>query len=498
MRILALSLIAVMSFGAAPAVAVPDHNPPWFPSLMASEHYDSGRTHLFEHARFGGSYGGRNQVDVRQAPGVYPFPSGYNMVYLNPNEVFIYGGGYGNVSNSTGAYVAKVNPNTLESIWFTPLIDTTTNGEWNYPGVVGLLNDGLLYVIYGYRVAKLDRDGNVLDVKALPTDPVVGPENTAYNGFDALADGTLIAKTVYRSPNCENLQGPDALFKCPTATQVPNSILVSIDPHTLHVLDQVTLPEPVGGRPTTTRFRGKDYVYLATPTTAIRYLVQNGKFTKDESWDPCKDIDPCSIYLSGQTLGSAVAIMNDWFVVQSNGNPATGPLGVIAINQADASQMFRLQPFKDFPAVPPATPGFPPATISWAPMSVSVDPDLNMIYTADSYPGVIGALELTADGLRTVWTVQQRTTEFLALIGPRGRRVVISTDFTGQAPYYNTTDAVVWRDAQTGTELARTSEPLPAMTVGTMIQPYYFGKIFYMGLDGDLFELTARPAPAHR
>ena len=72
MRILALSLIAVMSFGAAPAVAVPDHNPPWFPSLMASEHYDSGRTHLFEHARFGGSYGGRNQVDVRKAPGVYP------------------------------------------------------------------------------------------------------------------------------------------------------------------------------------------------------------------------------------------------------------------------------------------------------------------------------------------------------------------------------------------------------------------------------------------
>src|ERR1044072_215667 len=30
-------------------------NPPWFPSLMAFEHYDSGRTKLFEQAHFTGS-----------------------------------------------------------------------------------------------------------------------------------------------------------------------------------------------------------------------------------------------------------------------------------------------------------------------------------------------------------------------------------------------------------------------------------------------------------
>ncbi len=33
------------------------------------------------------------------------------------------------------------------------------------------------------------------------------------------------------------------------------------------------------------------------------------------------------------------------------------------------------------------------------------------------------------------------------------------------------------------------------MTSGTMIQPYYFGKVFYLGLDGDILELTAQPAP---
>ena len=51
---------------------------------------------------------------------------------------------------------------------------------------------------------------------------------------------------------------------------------------------------------------------------------------------------------------------------------------------------------------------------------------------------------------------------------------------------------VVWRDAQTGDELAR-AQDLPAITLGTMVQPYYFGKIFYPGYEqGDLLELTVR------
>ena len=108
---------------------------------------------------------------------------------------------------------------------------------------------------------------------------------------------------------------------------------------------------------------------------------------------------------------------------------------------------------------------------------------------------MIGALALTDNGLSTVWTASQRTTEFLALIGPRSRRVLIGTEIpSGQAPNQNTTDFVVWRDAQTGRELARTQQ-LPVMTSGAMIQPYYSGKIFYLGLGGDVFELTAQATP---
>ena len=180
--------------------------------------------------------------------------------------------------------------------------------------------------------------------------------------------------------------------------------------------------------------------------------------------------------------------MNDWIVIQTNSSPATAPLGVVVINQANATQLFSTQPFANAP-VPP---GYP---TSWAPMSVSVDPYHNAIYTADSSPGMIGALALKDNRLSTVWTVSQRTTEFLALIGPRSRRVLIGTDIPpGQAPDQNTTDFAVWRDAQTGRELARTRQ-LPAMTSGAMIQPYYFKKIFYLGLDGEVLELTAHPAP---
>jgi hypothetical protein len=197
---------------------------------------------------------------------------------------------------------------------------------------------------------------------------------------------------------------------CPTNNAPLPSILVSIDPQTLEVLDQVPLDQFVAGRPTTAHFQGRDYVYLTTPTTAIRYLVKDGRFTLDESWNPG------DIYQSGQTISSAVAVMNDWFVVQSNGSPAGKPLSVIVINQADATQHFSKQPFKDLPASLPQC-NLPAGTVSWAPMSVSVDPDHSLIYTADSVPGAIAALELTASDLPTVWRADQRTTEFLALIG---------------------------------------------------------------------------------
>ena len=82
----------VASRGAQPRAS----NPPWYPSLEAFEHYDSGRSHVFPLARFGGAFQGPNTVHlVSSRKGAYP--SGYNMSYLNAKDAFIQGGSYGDV-----------------------------------------------------------------------------------------------------------------------------------------------------------------------------------------------------------------------------------------------------------------------------------------------------------------------------------------------------------------------------------------------------------------
>ena len=36
--------------------------------------------------------------------------------------------------------MAKVDPDTLKPIWYKQLINTAETGEWDYPGVIGMLN----------------------------------------------------------------------------------------------------------------------------------------------------------------------------------------------------------------------------------------------------------------------------------------------------------------------------------------------------------------------
>src|SRR5262249_12943007 len=107
MRILALSIIAALSVIAARAFAAPpeEDNSPWYPSLQAFEHYDSGRSHVFSQAEFRGSFQRPNTVaEVRSRE--LSYPSGYNMSYLNENEVFIQGGSYGDDPGSISPFVA--------------------------------------------------------------------------------------------------------------------------------------------------------------------------------------------------------------------------------------------------------------------------------------------------------------------------------------------------------------------------------------------------------
>jgi hypothetical protein len=169
---------------------------------------------------------------------------------------------------------------------------------------------------------------------------------------------------------------------------------------------------------------------------------------------------------------------------RTNSVPAATPLSVVAINQADASRQFSSQPF-----------AVVPSPQSWSPSAVSVDPLRNRILALDGLAGLLAALELEDDGLHTVWRAQQRTTEFLALIGSAQRRVLVGTDVpSGQQVGTNTQDWVVWRSADTGDELAR-SPLLPAVNGGTMVEPGYAGRMYFLAQNGKIIELMARPDP---
>src|SRR5271163_5205885 len=144
---IALAVIGLVSFVTASFAHGNETNRPWYPSLAAFEHYDSGRSHLFPQARFGGLFSGNNTVTTVQSDEIYP--SAWNITYLSPDQMFLYGGGSGNDSSSIGAYVAQIDPGTLQPVWYTQLINTSDSGEWDYPGTQALLNNGKLYVIYG-------------------------------------------------------------------------------------------------------------------------------------------------------------------------------------------------------------------------------------------------------------------------------------------------------------------------------------------------------------
>ena len=501
MRMRVLYMIGVLSVIAAIAFAEEGGNPPWFPSLQAFEHYDSGRSHVFSRAHFRGSFDGPNTVAVvRSAEGAYP--SGYNMSYLNKNAAFIQGGSYGDVKNSIGPFVTKVDPETLAPVWYTQLVNTVQTGEWDYPGAMAIEKDGYIYVVSGYRIFKVDpADGQVVATRTPPTlvhmpnnhpPPTYDPNltddsvNTSYNGINALPDGTIVVKSLYREAGCPQ-NGPSALLKCPNPQDVPASNLISVNPNTMQIIDNITLPVFAGARPTITRHNDVDYVYLLENTSnAVRYSVKNGIFTLDTGWTPD------DVPYPGQKPGGSLIAMNEWIVGATNTAPATGALTVFAINQGDATKIFRLQPYVNDPLAPELAAKFAPA-VSWADMSLEADPENGLFYGVETLARKVAAFRITESGITTVWKETQTTTEWATLIGPKEHRVWVGTDIPGaEIPGDNATDTVVWRDAGTGRELAR-SERVPQMTQGSAVQPGYGGSMYFPGAEGMLVKLT--PAP---
>ncbi len=346
--------------------------------------------------------------------------------------------------------------------------------------MLNVVSDGTLVVIYGYHVAKIDpATGDVMALTTLPTGESK-PGDTAYNGYDALPDGTIIAKTVNRQPGCTQ-QGFSAFLDCSDPTSAPASVMVAIDPVSLKVLAQVELPEMMGGRVTTTVYGSRPVIYLPGATKLYRYTYANGAFSADASWGPVP-------YLKdGQTAGSAMAVIGDDVVTMTNGGaPSSTPMSVVAVSQADSTKVANLQPFADTGA-----------KNSFIPSMASVDPEKNRVYVMDAGAQKLAGVDLVDGQLKVAWTQDQTTLSFTTLLGPKDQRVLIGTDIPikafQQLKSY-TSEAVVWRNAQTGAELARSSE-FPKMTQGILVTPGYAGLQYFLTADGHIIGLQVTPLP---
>jgi hypothetical protein len=230
-------------------------------------------------------------------------------------------------------------------------------------------------------------------------------------------DGTIILKDQTK-PIGEIGQGSFAMIKgIQEGLKQPNSMIVAVDPNTLQVLDAIETPEPASVPHSITTFEGKIAIYVVAHEHALRYLWDPAarKLSQDNSWvAPYKK--------SGQTDDAAPSIMGDWIVIQTNGAPPDKVIAssLVAINQKDPARVTSVFPFGPLP----------PDGVSFAPPKNGSDAENNMLYSQDLGFGKVAGLKLDrATGeMKTVFVVADRTTCLVALIGPREKRVMMTSN----------------------------------------------------------------------
>ena len=471
--LLALFSLAFISFSCDDDDVVPgsDTTSGLFNTVNATEHADVGRSHVFDKATFGGSLASnaQNKAIVRSAPGFYP--GTYNVVTRNENELFVYYGVYGDVPGSTGPAVARLDPNTLQEVWKIQLAEYKNESAWNYPGVIGMHGNGSLIVVSGNIIASINPDNG--EVNKQVNLPQLDPTNASYNGFITTSDGTIFTKALFRS--CSD-PGGLALATCLDVTK-PQTLL-AIDPNSLEIISQVQLPDFATGRMPVGTHNGQDYIYLPGTKSLYRYSWDGKVLTLDSEWG--------FVTITNSSDGTALApnVVGDWVFAQVNTYNAN-PASVWAISATNSSVRHTIKPFEDI-----RTP------ISFAVAHGAFDPNSGLLYAADT--GARNAAALSFDpvkGFTSKWREKHTTSVFQQLVGSADSRVLVMSELINfpptSLPLTATNEQVVFRNAATGKELAR-STALPRMSDGANISPGYGGRVYYPGVDGKLYEITVQ------
>jgi hypothetical protein len=464
--------------------------PGYYQSINAAELADSERSGTYPCATFTGSFDGPNQVYAWQSLASYQDVSFTNN--RKPGELYLTGGDLPKINGPfpPGPFVAKADAATGREIWRTYLDNINVSGHWIAVENLNILPDGNVVFAWSDYVALLDGDtGRILRTRTLPSGPAaLGDAN--FKHLTIAPDGTIILKDQLR-PAGEKGEGAFAIIKGVQAgLKQANSIFVAVDPNTLDILDSVEMPETSTVPHSITTFEGKIAIYAAANVNAYRYFWDPAtkKLAQDKSW-VVPYVQP------GQTVGTAPSVMGDWIVINTNGAPPTKQkaLSVVAISQKNPSKVTTIFPFGQLQ----------PGEVSFAPPKTGSDAENNMVYAQDLGVGKVAGMKLDqATGeLRTVFVVDDRTTCLVALVGPKDKRVMLTSNQRHDFPFepmmlalgtgfYR--EQVRWRDAATGRLIAESGFMKP-MSVNTAVTPGLGGRVYYP-TDSGFIVLQVEPA----
>jgi hypothetical protein len=397
----------------------------YYSSLNGAEIADAQRSGVFPCATFTGSMDGPNQVYAWRSLDDYQGGS-----YINarkPGELYILGGEYPTLDDPVpaGPYIAKADATTGTQIWRTYLDNANASG-WLIGNInLNILDNGNLALAWSNQIVLIDGDtGLILKHNTLP-----GGEASLYTvNFKHLTiapDRTLILKDQTRPVGC-TVQGTLGIIKCiQDGMKQPNWELVAVSPDTLEVLDMLQLPEPASTPHVVTMFGDRIAIYVGTNTSARPYF-----------WDPAAR----------------------------------------KLSADDSWAVFPFGPLK-------------PGEFSFAPPKAGADPENGMIYSADMGVGKVAGIRLDqATGeMKVAFVVDDVTSTFQPLIGPKDKRVLLLTNakfnvareplmaalFTG-----NYTEQLTWRDAVSGKIIAE-SDFFGPLTLNSLTTPGFGGRIYF-------------------
>jgi hypothetical protein len=197
----------------------------------------------------------------------------------------------------------------------------------------------------------------------------------------------------------------------------------------------------------------------------------------------------------GQTTSTAATLIGDWVAIQTNGAGSdTVASSIVVAHRNNAEKMRVIFPFGELK----------PGEWSFAPPKAGGDPENSMIYSADMGVGKVAGIKINQETgeLKVAFVVDDATTTFQPVIGPKERRVLLLTNARKNDPQEpmkktvfsaNYTEQLTWRDAATGRILAE-SDFFEPLTINSLTTPGFGGRVYFPTAK-DFIALQVLPAP---